>query len=373
MATQTKVAGTVVSAGSWTNFTTARLASQDGSSATMSGNSYVVGVLRNFGFTLPANATVTGIELGAAHGANNNSATSYIRFRISKDAGANYTEYTEPLDVRGTTITKQSTDAIEFLADYAEINDNTNFYIEVGGASSAANRGVVLDLIDITVHYTTPLSAAVNAVTLAAEAVFIVPTITAEAEVVANIQAATLILTAVFGLPTITATSSAAVEPTPFGLVAEFGVPTISAVQSVTVQSVTFEAVVLFQVPSVTVITGAVNALINTPALATVAVFSEPAITAEVSALITVPTLATVAGFESPGITSTSNPVVQVPTMQMLAAFSVPVVQASGEMIVNAATLAMIIRFMAPRVTGFDRKLWVGSRISVKVRFGGTN
>jgi photosystem II stability/assembly factor-like uncharacterized protein len=146
----------------WTNFTAARLGLNDASYATTSNvaASPAVGELRNFGFTLPSNATVVGIQVGADMSANNASATAYIMFQVSKDAGSNYSNALSYLSKTGTADAYQTQGGESSLWGiswtYTNINDNTNFYIKVNGYSSASNRSCRLDLVDVTVFYTVP-------------------------------------------------------------------------------------------------------------------------------------------------------------------------------------------------------------------------
>lgn len=156
-----KVTGTVVSTGSWLNFTTTRLNTSDNSRATINTTSFDPGVLRGFAFNIPASATVTGVLVKVEYGIANTAQTATIRCAISKDAGSNYSAYSAETSVTGTAVDQVhdhggSSDLWGLSLTPAEVNDGTNFYVKIEGKTSLGTVNNRVDFVTVTVYYTAP-------------------------------------------------------------------------------------------------------------------------------------------------------------------------------------------------------------------------
>lgn len=157
-----KAAATVVSAGSWTNFTAARLNSANDTRTTTTTTAYTAGVIRDFAFGVPSNATITGIEIQVEMSPSNTSSTATVRTSLSHNAGTNYTATSAEV-----TATGSSTDVVRTMGGSsdtwgrswtpAELNDATNFYVKLEGKNSAGGTvNTRIDYVLVKVHYTVP-------------------------------------------------------------------------------------------------------------------------------------------------------------------------------------------------------------------------
>jgi hypothetical protein len=90
MDTGFKVCGTVESAGTWANFTTTRINTQDASRASTSDTAFDAGVVSDHAFGLPGGATIKGIEVTCYMGADA-TRTMTARVSLSYYDGAHYT------------------------------------------------------------------------------------------------------------------------------------------------------------------------------------------------------------------------------------------------------------------------------------------
>lgn len=156
------VPGTVVSAGSWVSFDTTRLASADDSRANtgVGTDTYVVGTLCNFGFSIPTGATINGIEIQTELSPSNGGDTATARSALSHNAGTNYTAYSALITKTGTSVDEiktmgSSSDTWGRTWTAAEINDNTNFYVKIEGKNSTGGaRNSRIDYLWVKVYYT---------------------------------------------------------------------------------------------------------------------------------------------------------------------------------------------------------------------------
>jgi hypothetical protein len=168
MASIQKIAGTVVSPGSWSNFTITALASADNNDATTNSTSYVYGVLRNFDFQIPANSIIDGIEIGVYYGSSAANATAYIRSRISKNGSSSWSTYSDELSQRGSSngvvYMGSPSDLWGLSLSESEVNDNSNFQVQIDGRISASNRECELDFLEVIIYYTekAPLTKELN-------------------------------------------------------------------------------------------------------------------------------------------------------------------------------------------------------------------
>lgn len=158
-------AGTVVSvAGAWGNFTTLRLGTADDSRASNSATAYdplaSEGVLRNFAFSVPAGATINGIEVNIELSPSNIADTASARAALSHNAGTNYTSFSSEVTVSGTTTDQSRTmggpaDTWGRTWTASEINDTTNFYVKLDAKNSTGGaRNSRVDILQVKVYYT---------------------------------------------------------------------------------------------------------------------------------------------------------------------------------------------------------------------------
>lgn len=160
-----RTSGTIVSTGTWTNFTTTRIATADDSRASTVNTAFDPGVARNFGFTVPTNATIDGIEVNIELSPSNGAQIATARASLSHNAGTNYTAVSAEVSHTGNSTDQSKT--MGGAADTwgrswtpAEINDNANFYVKLeakNSAGGAANTRV--DILRVKVYYTLPKTA----------------------------------------------------------------------------------------------------------------------------------------------------------------------------------------------------------------------
>jgi len=151
--------GTVVSTGSWSDFTTAVLGADDTSRATTAATSSDSGVLRNFDLSsIPVGATINGIVVQAALRSNNAAYTAYLKARISKNAGGAWSDYTADQSRKSTTDEMKTYGASDSLwgltISDTEIKDTSNFYVEVAGYISSSKGTCDVNYVRVIVYYT---------------------------------------------------------------------------------------------------------------------------------------------------------------------------------------------------------------------------
>lgn len=156
MASVTRQQTVVVSTGSWTNFTIAALATQDGTNAYNNVTSYTAGTLRGYDFQIPSGATINGVIVSVYFSASAANATAYLRARLSKDAGSNWSNYSTAASTNGTLSFDfgGATDLWGLSLSQSEVNNATNFYVSIEGYITATNRECRLDFVQVTVYYT---------------------------------------------------------------------------------------------------------------------------------------------------------------------------------------------------------------------------
>ena len=157
MASISKTAGTVVSTGGWSNFTTTRLGNSDNSRATTTSTSGIEGVIRNFAFNLPASAVIRGIIVWTEFRTNNVASTATVKCRISKDGGSNWSSY-DTAETNATTSDAlrahgSSTDMWGLTLTPSEVNDNTNFRVAIWGSSGSSSYQCQIDYVYVQVYY----------------------------------------------------------------------------------------------------------------------------------------------------------------------------------------------------------------------------
>jgi len=150
-----KTSGNIVSAGTWTGFTTANINTSNNTDATASSTIFVTGTTNNFSFGIPSGATINGIEAQAEFAMNSGAATATIQLSLSYNNGTNYTA-TKSNTVIGTTDTTRTyggaTDTWGRSWTDSEFANGT-FVLKVEGKSSTG-QPVGLDYIAVKVYYT---------------------------------------------------------------------------------------------------------------------------------------------------------------------------------------------------------------------------
>jgi hypothetical protein len=154
--TANKVVGTVVSSTNWTSFTTTRITVSNNTRATTSSTTGASGVCRNFNFGVPAGATIDEVHVAVEFSTSNASSAARIKVRLSKDAGSNWGNYTSEASNSSTTdTTNDFTCVLTGLSLTAsDVNDNTNFYIDVTGISTSGTRQCRVDYVYAYIVYT---------------------------------------------------------------------------------------------------------------------------------------------------------------------------------------------------------------------------
>jgi len=152
-----KTAGAVVSAGTWTGFTTANINTSDNTYATVANLSFQAATINNLAFGIPSGSTINGIEAQAEFSASSAGRTASIRLSLSHNNGTNYT--TTKTDTNTTT-----TDATRTYGGAAdtwgrswtdtEFADGT-FVVKIEGNISSGGASCRLDYFAIKVYYTT--------------------------------------------------------------------------------------------------------------------------------------------------------------------------------------------------------------------------
>jgi hypothetical protein len=150
-----KVPTGLVSAGTWTNFTVARVNTSDDLRATAVSTTYIAGTLNNFAFGLTGSPTIDGIAVVAEMSRSAN--TGYLRPSMSWNNGTNYCTP----EAEQTTVS--STDAVFTFGGAtslwgrtwaaSEFADGT-FILKLEGRNSTAGQSVRVDLIRVVVYYT---------------------------------------------------------------------------------------------------------------------------------------------------------------------------------------------------------------------------
>lgn len=151
-----KVAGNVVSAGTWTGFTTTNINTSDNTRATSNNATYQPATINNLSFGIPSGATIDGIEAQAEF-SSNAASTSSIRLSLSWNNGSTYTSTKSD----STTSTTDSVKTYGGAADTwgrswtdTEFADGT-FVVKIeGNCTTGGGNSCRLDYFAIKVYYT---------------------------------------------------------------------------------------------------------------------------------------------------------------------------------------------------------------------------
>lgn len=157
--TGAKYPGTVVSSTNWSNYSTTRLGSDDSSRATNAQTSSAPAVTRNYDFSsIPDDAIINGIVVETDLSSSNANYTAYMKVRISKDGGSNWSNYTAEQSRKSTTDQIKtfgtSTDLWGLTLSSSEVKDTTNFRVDTAGRISNASYTCRVDFLRVTVYYT---------------------------------------------------------------------------------------------------------------------------------------------------------------------------------------------------------------------------
>lgn len=156
-----KVAGNVVSAGTWTGFTTTNINTSDNTRATSNNAAYQPATINNLSFGIPSGATINGIEAQAEFSSNAAAVSSSIRLSLSWDNGSTYTS-------TKTDSTTSTTDSVKTYGGSAdtwgrswtdtEFADGT-FVVKIEGQRDTGGGNLCrLDYFAIKVYYSTATS-----------------------------------------------------------------------------------------------------------------------------------------------------------------------------------------------------------------------
>lgn len=155
MSTITAYPGTIVYAGEWTDFTTARLGTDDSSAATLSAavGEYKRATCRNFDFSaISDSATINSVtvkyQLKNASAIN----TVYAKCSISLDGGWTYSATTTERSSTSDSDTEYN-DAVSITPTVAQVKNTTNFVLKIEGKRSSEYAQVAVDLLGVTIAY----------------------------------------------------------------------------------------------------------------------------------------------------------------------------------------------------------------------------
>lgn len=158
MASIERTASVIVSAGAWTGFTVANLATRDSVNATTNSTTYVNGVLRGFDFQIPTGAVITGVRINVVFGSSAGNATAYLRGRLSKNAGTSWSAYGTELSTSSSSgndvYIGSETELWGLSPTVSELNDTANFYVQIDGYTTSNKRQNRLDYVGVEVFYT---------------------------------------------------------------------------------------------------------------------------------------------------------------------------------------------------------------------------
>ena len=149
-------ASTVGTVGWTSGFTTINLATSNNVRATAKGTTYLSGLMSNFGFSIPSNATIDGIEVTAEFSSSGGSLVASLRLSLSNNGGSTYTPTVEKTVTGGTDTTKVYGGPTDLWGGSWPVAafDTDNFFMKVEGKSSTAPTDCRLDYIAVKVYYT---------------------------------------------------------------------------------------------------------------------------------------------------------------------------------------------------------------------------
>ena len=143
---------------SWTSISASAINSSNNTYATAQGTTFLVATCNTFGFGVPTDATIDGIEIQAEFSASigaTNVAT--LQLSISGNGGSSYTA-TKSNTVTGTTDTTRTYGGATDLWGEASFSEyatqDGNFYIKLEGKADLAFVSCRLDLLQVKIYYT---------------------------------------------------------------------------------------------------------------------------------------------------------------------------------------------------------------------------
>lgn len=151
-----KKAGNVISTGGWSNFSAFNLGAIGGTHAQTSSTSYITGVVNDFNFNIPTGKTILGITFDVRFISVNSLYTAYMKFRFSKDAGVNWSSYSDEISCNNVfkyvLLAGAPNDLLGISLTPAEAN-STDFYVEISGRSGNATTTCSLDYFRTSLYY----------------------------------------------------------------------------------------------------------------------------------------------------------------------------------------------------------------------------
>lgn len=162
---QTHTANVAVSNGSWTNFASlgTNLRADDNTYVTTTATSYTDGVMRDFGFELPSDATITGIQVLVQWMKDYSFAANYIKVNLSKD-GTNWGTESAAQSVSGSSEVLKTFGEVTSLwglsLTAADIN-SPNFSLKLSGYVGSPYT-ISVEYVYLKVYYTAPPTVFTN-------------------------------------------------------------------------------------------------------------------------------------------------------------------------------------------------------------------
>lgn len=143
---------------SWDSISASAINSSNNTYATAQGTTFLVATCNTFGFGVPTDATIDGIEIQAEFSANSgptNVAT--LQLSISGNGGSSYTT-TKSNSVTGTTDTTITYGGATDLWGEASFSEyatqDGNFYVKIEGKANLSFIICRLDLLQVKIYYT---------------------------------------------------------------------------------------------------------------------------------------------------------------------------------------------------------------------------
>ena len=142
---------------SWTTLSASSLNSSNNVYSTAFGNAFLTGTCNTFGFGIPTNAVIDGIEIAAEFGADLGAGTVVtLQLSISGNGGSSYTA-TKSDTVTGTTDTTRTYGGATDLWGETSFSEygtqDGNFYVKLEGKTDNAFRTCRLDHLQVKIYY----------------------------------------------------------------------------------------------------------------------------------------------------------------------------------------------------------------------------
>lgn len=158
--TEDYAGASAVGTNSWSNASNAYGTSADTTYATAAPgkNVTITGQWKNYGFSIPSNATITKVEIIPRWKVSTNSSIATLKVNISRNNGTNWaTEQSDTSEPTSDTDTTFDFSSPGWLWKYDMFNDG-NLLVQVNAKRGSTSTSVTfsLDRIPVRVTYTTP-------------------------------------------------------------------------------------------------------------------------------------------------------------------------------------------------------------------------